>query len=78
MPKEMPDFWRLAFSRRIAVNAIKVSLTVGTVLNTINQGTAILHWSGINWGHVALNYVTPYCVATWSATKNELGRRKEG
>ncbi len=75
MPKETPDFWRLAFSRRIAVNAIKVSLTVGTVLNAINQGAAIIHWSGISWWHVALNYVTPYCVATWSATKNELGRR---
>ena len=75
MPKETRDFWRLAFSRRIAVNAIKVSLTVGTVLNAINQGAAIIHWSGISWWHVALNYVTPYCVATWSATKNELGRR---
>ncbi len=77
MPKEMPDFWRLAFSRRIAVNAIRVSLTVGTVLNAINQGAAIIHWSGISWWHVALNYVTPYCVATWSATKNELGRCDE-
>ena len=74
----MQDFWRLAFSRRIIVNAIKVALTVGTVLNLINQGEAFLHWSGISWWHVALNYVTPYCVATWSAAKNELDRRKAG
>ncbi len=73
----MRDFWRVAFSRRIAVNALKVSLTVGTLLNAINQGEAFLHWSGISWWHVALNYVTPYCVATWSATRNELGRRKD-
>jgi len=73
----MDEFWRIAFSRRIAVNALKVSLTVGTLLNAINQGEAIIHWHGISWWHVALNYVTPYCVATWSATKNESSRRKE-
>ncbi|MBW8880591.1 MAG: nitrate/nitrite transporter NrtS [Asticcacaulis sp.] len=70
------EFWSLAFSRRIVINAVKVALTVGTILNIINQGAAILHWHGISWLHVALNYITPYCVATWSAAKNELDRRK--
>lgn len=72
----MSEFWRLALSRRVAINALKVALTVGTVLNVINQGAAILAWHGIHWGHVALNFITPYCVATYSATRNELDRRK--
>ncbi len=72
----MNEFWRLALSRRVAVNALKVSLTVGTILNIINQGAAILAWHDIHWGHVALNFITPYCVATYSATRNELDRRK--
>lgn len=74
----MTDFWRLAFSRRIVVNALKVALVIGTILNIINQGGAILSGHGIAWGHVILNYVTPYCVATWSAVKNELDRRRGG
>ena len=74
----MREFWQLAFSRRIALNAVKVALVIGSILNAINQGAAILAWHDIHWGHVALNYITPYCVATWSAVKNELDRRKGG
>jgi len=74
----MKDFWQLAFSRQIAFNALKVALVVGTILNIINQGGAILGGHGVAWGHVILNYVTPYCVATWSAAKNELDRRRRG
>ncbi len=69
-------FWQLALSKRIAFNALRVALVVGLILNTINQGAAFLAWHGIHWGHVALNFITPYCVATWSATKNELDRRR--
>ena len=70
------EFWRLALSRRVVLNAIKIALVVGTVLNAINQGAAILAWYDIRWAHVALNYIVPYCVATFSAVKNELDRRK--
>jgi hypothetical protein len=73
----MREFWELALSRRVAFNAIRIALFIGTLLNVINQGAAILAWDGIAWGHVALNFVVPYCVATYSATKNELDRRKD-
>jgi hypothetical protein len=72
----VPTFWSLTLSRRVVLNALKVSLVVGTVLNIINQGAAIISWHDIHWGHVALNYLTPYLVATWSAVKNEMDRRK--
>jgi hypothetical protein len=73
----MREFWELALSKRVAFNAIRIALFIGTLLNVINQGAAILAWHGIAWGHVALNFVVPYCVATYSATKNELDRRKD-
>lgn len=69
------EFWTVALSKRVVLNAIRIALVIGTVLNAINQGAAILAWHGIAWGHVALNYIVPYCVATYSATKNELDRR---
>lgn len=43
-----PSIWSLACSRKIAGNALRISLVVGTVLNLINQGAAILSWSGIS------------------------------
>ena len=71
----MQRFWSAAVQKHIVVNACRIALVVGTVLNLINQGDAILAGHGISWGHVAMNYVVPYCVATYSAVKNELNRR---
>lgn len=65
----------MARSRKIAVNSLRIALVVGTILNLINQGTAIMAWTGISWGHVLLNYLVPYCVASYSAAKSELGKR---
>jgi len=70
-----PSILSLACSRSIASNALRISLFVGTVLNLINQGAAILSWSGISWGHVLLNYLVPYCVASYSAAKNALSEQ---
>ncbi len=67
----------MARSRKIAVNSLRIALVVGTILNLINQGTAIMAWTGISWGHVLLNYLVPYCVASYSAAKNELGKRNK-
>ena len=66
----MKDLLRAALSRRIASSALCISLVVGTVLNLINQGGSILSGSGVSWLHLLLNYLVPYCVATYSAVKN--------
>ena len=70
----MEIFWTIAVKRRIVLNAFRVALLVGALLNLINQGGRF--WAGveIDWLNVLLNYLVPYCVATYSATKNELGR----
>lgn len=56
-------------SRPVARNAARVSLVVGACLNGINQGSAIWHGSGVEWGKVLLNYAVPYLVASYSAAK---------
>jgi hypothetical protein len=57
---------RAAVSRPIVVASLRVAAVVGTALNLINQGPAI--WSGEDpsWVHLALNYLVPYCVASYS------------
>jgi hypothetical protein len=60
-------------SRTIVLNALRVSVVVGTVLNLINQGEAVLAGHAPSWLHVALNYLGPYLLASYSAARNELG-----
>lgn len=65
------DFWKAAISRSIVKNAVRVSLTVGTGLNLINQAGPILSGAPVSWLHVLLNYLVPYCVSSYSAAKNQ-------
>ena len=51
----------------IIATAIRVSLLVGTVFNLVNQGPALVAHTGISWPKIAMNYLVPYCVATYSA-----------
>ena len=71
----MRNFFRTACSRRIVVNALRIALLVGTVLNLVNQGGAIISGTGISWLHLVLNYAVPYCVASYSAARNQMTQR---
>ncbi|CAM5369367.1 nitrate/nitrite transporter NrtS [Eoetvoesiella caeni] len=73
----MKSFLRLFFSARIAISALRVSLVVGTALNVINQGEHILAGNNIAWFHLLLNYLVPYCVASYSAARNQLTRSED-
>lgn len=70
----MKYFLRIACSARIVQSALRIALVVGTVLNLINQGGSILTGNDIAWFHLSLNYLVPYCVASYSAAKNEIIR----
>ncbi|MBA3058343.1 MAG: nitrate/nitrite transporter NrtS [Gammaproteobacteria bacterium] len=63
---------QVACSRRIVIDALKIALVVGTVLNIINQGNSIVANTGVSWTHVLLNYLVPYSVASYSAAKNQM------
>lgn len=56
--------------------ALKVALVVGTLLNIINRGGRLLDGLSPSWFHVALNYLVPYCVSTYSAARNEMTRKR--
>lgn len=71
----MAPFARTLLRPHIVRNAVRVSLVVGTILNVVNQGENVWNGEPISWLHAALNYLVPYCVASYSATKNELQRR---
>jgi len=73
----MLDLLRAALTRRIATSALRISLVVGTALNAINQGGAIFGDAAVSWIHVLLNYLVPYCVATYSAARNQTSRDEE-
>jgi hypothetical protein len=68
----MKRFVSVLFSKKIVVASVKISLVVGTLLNLVNQGEAIVGEDYISWSHVFFNYLLPYCVASYSAVKNEL------
>lgn len=68
---------QLVCDARIAKNALRVALVVGSVLNVINQGGAIMAGGGIDWFRLLLNYLVPYCVASYSAARYEMARRND-
>jgi len=64
-----------SLSWNIVRTSLKIALVVGTLLNLINQGESLLHGGKISGFHLLLNYLVPYCVASYSAAKNEIGLR---
>ena len=48
------------------VSAIKISLVVGTILNLVNQGPAILAGHQPGWLGMMFNYLIPFCVSIYS------------
>ncbi len=70
-------FFELASQARILRNALRIALCVGSVLNLINQGANFLGAAPVSWPHVCLNYLVPFCVATYSATANEMSRTRD-
>jgi hypothetical protein len=69
-----PGVLRLILQPGIARSALKVSLVVGTVLNVINNGEQLWAGHSVSVWRVALNFVVPYCVSSYSAARNEAQR----
>jgi hypothetical protein len=56
--------------------SLVVMLVVGTVLNLINQGDAVLRGASPDWLKLALTYAVPYCVATYGAVSLRLNKSR--
>ncbi len=68
----MNRFIEVACTPRIVKNSIRIALVVGTIINGLNQLPAIISGAEPSWWHVIVNYIVPYCVATYSAVKNQM------
>lgn len=57
---------------RCAAPLVLHCVIVGTILNLINQGDAILGAASVNWFKVVLTYCVPYAVCTYGAVSAQL------
>ena len=55
------------FSGRQLRQSLIVTLVVGTLLNLINQGDALVTGGPVNWAKLILTYAVPFCVASYGA-----------
>lgn len=53
----------------IVWRAAKISLLVGSILNLINQGDALLGSAELSLPHALLNYLVPFGVSAFSAVQ---------
>ena len=61
-----------AISDGVPRRSFYLALVVGTVLNLINQGDALLGLVSINWLKLVLTYFVPYAVCTYGAVSHQL------
>ena len=73
----MTSLFDCALRPHVVRNAIRISLVVGTILNLINQGEGLVTTGSFSWPHFVLNYIVPYCVASYSAANNEMAHGRQ-
>jgi hypothetical protein len=65
------SWWRMAArcacSDGVPRRSFYVALIVGSILNLINQGDALLAGAPLDWTKIVLTFAVPYCVATYGA-----------
>ena len=61
-----------ALSDGVPRRSLFAALLVGTVLNLINQGDALLGAVPINWFKIILTYCVPYAVSTYGAVSVQI------
>ena len=75
-PGRANSIWKLAcrcsISDGVPRRSLSVALIVGTVLNLINGGDALLGLASINWLKLILTYCVPYVVCTYGAVSYQL------
>ena len=64
-------FLTTALSGEVVGTALRIALLVGTILALINHGESLIEGtlSQSNYLQIALTYLVPYCVSTYSSAK---------
>lgn len=63
---------RCCVSEGVPRRSLAVALVVGTILNLINQGDALLAGGDLNAAKALLTILVPYCVATYGTVSYRL------
>ena len=71
----LPEIIALCRSDGVPARSLGVALIVGSLLNLINQGDALVSDASLNLWKIALTYVVPYGVATYGAVSVRLNTR---
>jgi len=71
-----PSLSAIVFERGIVRRSLVIAVIVGTILNLINQGDAIVAGGPVVAWKLALTYCVPYCVATYGAVTARLDMLK--
>jgi hypothetical protein len=69
--------WLYCVSDGVPKRSLVVALIVGTVLNLINQGDALVAGARLNLTKLILTFVVPYAVATYGAVSYRLRANSE-
>jgi len=64
--------WHYAISDGVPRRSLVVALIVGTILNLINQGDALVAGLPLDVAKLLLSYLVPYFVSTWGAVSYRL------
>ena len=64
--------WLFCISEGVPRRSLVVALIVGTILNLINQGDALVAGARLNLPKLILTFVVPYAVATYGAVSYRL------
>jgi hypothetical protein len=63
---------RCACTQGVPKRSLVVALIVGTILNLINQGDALVTGMPLDVMKLLLTYLVPYCVSTYGAVSYRL------
>jgi hypothetical protein len=75
-PPRVREALQVATSRAVVVLGLKAALSIGTLLNLINQGDALFGNAPFVPLKLLVTYIVPYCTATYSATSISLRLRR--
>ena len=71
------QFLRSLVEPKILLRSLKIAAVVGTILVGINHGDLIIKGDTekIEWYKIALTYIVPYCVSTYSAIVSSVSKK---
>ncbi|WP_217694049.1 nitrate/nitrite transporter NrtS [Vannielia litorea] len=69
MQEPWPGWWQVATGRSVVIRAARIALVVGVVLALINHGHRLVSGTvdGGTLARIALTFLVPYCVSTYSS-----------